>query len=108
MQTAAGRSSLACAATSRPLALAAIPTISTRSGISRATLAALSPIEPVAPRTTTRLRFMKTCDVRRSVDSRSATHLTSRYPHYQPQIKEQKRGGEEKTINQIEGTAYSR
>src|SRR6266699_1056067 len=50
------RVSFAAAASFSTLLLAASPTISIRSGISRATFSALSPIDPVAPRITTRLR----------------------------------------------------
>src|SRR5204863_34513 len=43
----------------RALLFAASPTISIRSGMSRATFSALLPIDPVAPRITTRLRFIR-------------------------------------------------
>src|SRR5205814_10075051 len=57
-QTASGLTRLACAASFCAFAFAARPMISIRSGMSRATFSALSPIEPVAPSTTTRLRFI--------------------------------------------------
>src|SRR5437868_3223405 len=59
-QTDSGRTSFAAAASFCALLFAASPTISIRSGISRATFNALSPMDPVAPRTTTRLRFIWT------------------------------------------------
>src|SRR5205823_8161842 len=57
-ETDSGRNLLAATASFSALLFAASPTISIRSGISRATFSALSPIEPVAPRITTRLRFI--------------------------------------------------
>src|SRR5207247_418135 len=57
-QRKGARVSFAAAASFSALLFAASPSISIRSGISRATLSALSPIEPVAPRITTRLRFI--------------------------------------------------
>src|SRR5207302_2281046 len=57
-QTDSGRTSFAAAASFSALLFAASPTISIRSGMSRATFSALSPIDPVAPKTTTRLRFI--------------------------------------------------
>src|SRR5438067_4250242 len=57
-QTDSDRISFAASASFCALLFAASPTISIRSGMSRATLSALSPIEPVAPRITTRLRFI--------------------------------------------------
>ena len=58
-QTDWARVSFAAAASFSALRLAASPTISILSGISRATFSALSPIDPVAPRITTRLRFLE-------------------------------------------------
>src|SRR5437773_5373878 len=58
-QTAGARVSFAADASFSALRFAARPTISIRSGISCATFNALSPIDPVAPKTTTRLRFIK-------------------------------------------------
>src|SRR5437773_12342001 len=57
-ETDSGRNLLAATASFSALLFAASPTISTRSGMSRATFSALSPIDPVAPRITTRLRFI--------------------------------------------------
>jgi hypothetical protein len=57
MQTAAGFNRLAASAKLAELRLAAIPTISIRSGIVSATLIALAPIDPVDPRRITR-RFL--------------------------------------------------
>jgi hypothetical protein len=57
-QIARARVVFAAAASFSALLFAANPTISIRSGMSCATLSALSPIDPVAPKTTTRLRFM--------------------------------------------------
>src|SRR5438552_1110926 len=57
-QTAGACVSFAADASFSALRFAARPTISIRSGISRATFNALSPIDPVAPRTTTRLGFI--------------------------------------------------
>ena len=56
--TACGRTLFAATASFWALLFAASPTISIRSGMSCATFNALSPIDPVAPRTTTRLRFI--------------------------------------------------
>src|SRR5207302_1436404 len=55
-QIAFARVLFAAIASFSTLLFAASPTISIRSGMSCATLSVLSPIEPVAPKTTTRLR----------------------------------------------------
>ena len=57
MASFASGKSFAAARNLSSLECADMPTISIRSGMSRATFAALSPMEPVAPRTTTR-RFL--------------------------------------------------
>src|SRR4030095_640986 len=97
-QTHCARVSFAAAASFSALLLAASPTISIRSGISRATFSALSPIEPVAPRMTTRLRSPEV----------SVVIFQLRYPNHQSQIEEQKRCGKEQTIQKVECTANSR
>src|SRR5213080_849372 len=93
-QIASGRVMFAAAASFSALLFAARPTISIRSGMSCATFSVLSPIDPVAPKTTTRLRFMIVLD--------------SLNPNYQPEIKKQKRRGEKQTVDQIERSADSR
>src|SRR5258705_11939036 len=97
-QTDCARVSFAAAASFSALLLAASPTISIRSGISRATFRALSPIDPVAPRMTTRLRFSEV----------SVVIFQLRHPNHQPQIEEQKRRRKQQTIQKVKRTADSR
>src|SRR5947207_1320568 len=73
----------AAAASFSALLLVARPTTSIRSGISRATFSALSPLDPVAPRMTTRLRSPEV----------SVVIFQLRHPNHQSQIEEQKRRG---------------
>src|SRR5205807_10132751 len=77
------------------LLFAARPTISSRSGMSWATFNVLSPIDPVAPNTTTRLRFI-------------SIRLALRHPNHKAQIKKQERRGEEEAVDQIERSADPR
>src|SRR4030095_1313147 len=90
-QTDSGRTSLAAAANFCALCFAASPRISIRSGISRATVNALSPMDPVAPRITTRLRFTSLNDSSYLCDVDHETH-----------VEKQERRREEQTIQKIE------
>src|SRR5215475_2326848 len=96
-QTDCARVSFAAAASFSALLLAASPTISIRSGISRATFKALSPIDPVAPRMTTRLRFAEI----------SVVIFQLRHSNDQSQIEKQKRGRKQQTIHKVKRSANS-
>src|SRR5438874_6049239 len=92
-QTDSGRTLFAASANFSALLFAASPTISIRSGMSRATFSALSPIEPVAPRTTTRLRFIR--------------QRFLRHADHEPQVKKQKRRRKQQAVQEIQRTADS-
>src|SRR5436309_6800644 len=96
-QSDSGRTLLAAAANFSALLLAASPTISIRSGISRATFSALSPIDPVAPRITTRLRPREI----------SVVIFQLRHANHQSQIEKQERRGKQQTIQKFKRTANS-
>src|SRR5207245_7704831 len=105
------RVSFAAAASFSALLFAATPTISIRSGISRATLSALSPIEPVAPRTTMRLRageFSILIDLTANGHESTRIHSWLRHANHQSQVEEQQRRGEKQTVQEIERAADSR
>src|SRR5438874_12957206 len=79
-QIASGRILFAAAANFSALLFAASPTISIRSGMSCATFNVLSPIDPVAPNTTTRLRFIKTDRIYRiKLDQLGQKHFKKHY-----------------------------
>src|SRR5881396_1910694 len=90
-QTDSGLTSFAAAASFCALLFAASPTISIRSGISRATFNALSPMDPVAPRITTRLRFIWLDDSSCLCDVDHEAH-----------VEKQQRRGEKQAVQQIE------
>src|SRR5436305_1646243 len=113
----------AAAASFSALLFAARPTISIRSGMSFATLRVLSPIDPVAPSTTTRLRFMVSSHYgHKGSPSSTRNHFGIRrdrcpplcplcenlwHADHEPQIEKQKRRGKKQTVHQIQRAADS-
>src|SRR5436190_20407841 len=94
---ACGRTLFAWSASFRAFRFAASPTISIRSGMSCATLTALSPIDPVAPKTTTRFLFIP-AKIRLSLPE-----LVQ--PNDESQIEKQKRRREQNAVHEIERAA---